>query len=91
MKQAHLIIIGRVQGVFYRANAQKEAQRLGLSGWVRNRGDGSVEAKATGTKEALEAFIDWCRKGPPAASVEKVEVSWKESTEEGAKGFHIRY
>lgn len=75
--QAELQITGRVQGVWYRASAQREAQRLGLRGWVRNREDGAVEAIAEGPRGDLEAFIQWCRRGPPAAEVEDVEVSWR--------------
>ena len=69
-----LRIRGRVQGVFYRASAQREAVRLGLTGWVRNRRDGSVEALAVGPRPAaLDAFETWCRTGPPSARVESVE------------------
>jgi acylphosphatase len=71
----HLVIVGRVQGVAFRARAIGEAHRLGLSGWVRNRMDGSVEAKAEGAPDAVEAFVAWCRRGPPAARVEEVRVT----------------
>lgn len=69
-----LRIRGRVQGVSYRASAQREAQRLGLSGWVRNRHDGSVEALVCGPADTVERFIAWAHVGPPAASVSAVEV-----------------
>ena len=71
----HLVIVGRVQGVAFRARAVGEAHRLGLSGWVRNRMDGTVEARAEGPPEAVDAFVAWCRHGPPAASVEEVQVT----------------
>ena len=68
-------IEGLVQGVGYRAAMQDRAQRLGLTGWVRNRRDGSVEAVAQGPIEALERFVAWARQGPPAARVTSVRVS----------------
>ncbi|MGL1835015.1 acylphosphatase [Rhodocyclaceae bacterium SMB388] len=71
----HLLIHGKVQGVWYRASAQNEALKLGLHGWVRNRSGGEVEALVSGPTEAVEAFIDWTREGPPAARVDRVEVS----------------
>jgi acylphosphatase len=73
-RRTHLQISGLVQGVFYRETARREASRLGLSGWVRNRSDGSVEAVAEGAPEALEAFVAWCRRGPVQARVEDVQV-----------------
>ncbi|MGZ3480546.1 MAG: acylphosphatase [Myxococcaceae bacterium] len=71
----HLVVVGRVQGVGFRARAIAEATRLGLSGWVRNRMDGTVEARAEGAPRAVEAFVAWCRRGPPAAEVQDVEIS----------------
>lgn len=71
-------IEGRVQGVFYRASAETEANRLGVKGWVRNRPDGSVELAAEGEREKLDALIAWCRRGPRGAEVERVEVDWEE-------------
>lgn len=71
----HLVVVGRVQGVAFRARAVAEATRLGLAGWVRNRTDGTVEARAEGAREAVDAFVAWCRRGPPAAQVEDVQVS----------------
>jgi acylphosphatase len=62
-----------VHGVFYRESAKTEALRLGVTGWVRNLTDGSVEAVAEGTPEALEAFVTWCRRGPTQARVTDVE------------------
>lgn len=67
-----LRITGRVQGVGYREALRSEAARLGLTGWVRNRADGSVEALAQGSSEALAQLLAWARRGPPAARVEEV-------------------
>ena len=72
-------IYGQVQGVFFRRSAKEEADRLGLFGWVRNDGDGSVETLAVGSKEKLDEFVKWCKKGPSLAQVERVEVDWQES------------
>jgi acylphosphatase len=80
--RAHLLITGRVQGVAYRMSAQDEGIRLGLVGNVRNRRDGSVEALVEGARGAVEEFIRWCRKGPPAARVAGVEVEWLEASGE---------
>ena len=77
MSQVHLIISGKVQGVFYRASCQETAQRLGLTGWVRNLPDGSVEVLAQGEKEKIEKLIEWCRKGPDGAKVSGVEMEWQ--------------
>ena len=76
MTRADLLISGRVQGVFYRASAQQEAMRLGLMGEIRNLPDGRVEAAVEGPKERIEEFIEWCKRGPPAAEVEHVGVRW---------------
>lgn len=70
----HLVIHGRVQGVAFRASAESEAKRLGLHGWVRNLRDGSVEALVGGKRPAVESFVEWAHKGPPAAHVSDVEV-----------------
>ena len=71
----HLRIHGLVQGVYYRHTTIQTAQRLGLQGWVRNRLDGSVEALASGPADAVQALIDWAHDGPPAARVDRVDVS----------------
>ena len=70
----HLVITGRVQGVAYRASMAREAERLGVTGWVRNRSDGSVEAMVAGTAEQVAAIMNWARRGPPAAQVDHVAV-----------------
>lgn len=70
-----LLVRGLVQGVGFRHALRREAERLGLRGWVRNRADGSVEAVACGAEQALDALERWARRGPPAASVDAVERS----------------
>jgi len=67
--RAQLRIVGRVQGVYFRASACQEGQSLGLAGWVRNCPDGSVEIVAEGTRANLEQLIAWCHRGPPGARV----------------------
>jgi len=74
-KTCHLRIRGRVQGVGFRIYLQREAQRHGVSGWVRNRSNGSVEAVVQGPDEAVQAVIDWARQGPPSARVTALEVT----------------
>ena len=76
--RAHLAIRGRVQGVWYRGAMQACARRLGLSGWVRNCDDGSVEAEATGDRTAVEALIAWAHHGPAGARVTGVAVDWRD-------------
>ena len=78
MTRAELFVSGRVQGVFYRASAQQEAQRLGLHGEIRNLPGGEVEAIVEGEKSRIDEFIAWCRRGPPAAEVEDVRVRFGE-------------
>src|SRR6266568_5182590 len=85
MQTARLRIIGRVQGVGYRAWAIETAARLGLRGWVRNRRDGSVEALVIGDEDAVAAMIEACRQGPFAARVSEVLVS--DADDDGSSGF----
>lgn len=75
--RAHLMISGRVQGVFYRMETKSAADHIGVFGWVRNIPDGRVEALVEGEKQQVETLIQWCRKGPTAARVHDVEVSWE--------------
>ncbi len=72
MKRVRLIISGRVQGVFFRARTKAMAESLGLTGWVRNLRDGSVEAVFEGSDSAVDAAAEWCRQGPSRAIVENV-------------------
>jgi acylphosphatase len=89
-KRAHLIISGYVQGVWFRASARDEANRLGVVGWVRNRIDGSVEVLAEGDRSQLESFVHWCHRGPEGAEVERVDVEWEPATGE-FRTFQITY
>ena len=76
LMSVHLIVSGRVQGVWFRAGTREQALELGLCGWAKNCPDGTVEIHAEGDKKTLEQFITWCRKGPPAARVSALEVEW---------------
>lgn len=87
MPSVHLIIKGRVQGVFYRATALEIAKKLGISGWIKNTGEGNVETMAAGDQEALKLFIEWCREGPPDAQVTDISISPVEN--EKMEGFKI--
>lgn len=71
----HLIIYGRVQGVFFRQSMQREAQYQAISGWVRNRSDGAVEAVVQGEPGAVEAMVRWAKRGPERAQVERVDIA----------------
>jgi len=88
--QVHLIISGRVQGVFFRANTKEVADRLGLKGYVRNTEDGNVEVVAVGDESKIKDFIEWCKKGPRHAEVEDIKIGYPEVKEE-FKEFEIRY
>ena len=69
------VVSGRVQGVFFRASSRRIAQALGISGWVRNRPDGTVEVFAQGDPDSLDEFVAWLHEGPPDAHVADVEVA----------------
>lgn len=88
--RAHLLIEGRVQGVFYRAFTRELAQKLGLRGWVKNNSDGKVEAVMEGSRELIEQAIGACRRGPAGAAVSGISISWDEKPE-GLAGFGIRH
>ena len=85
----HLSITGRVQGVFYRAWTREQAERLGVTGWVRNCPDGQVEAHVEGDQAAVEQMIERLRDGPPAANVENLRV-WDADTFD-FDGFEVRH
>lgn len=88
MKRARVVVHGSVQGVFFRVETRDRARSLGLAGWVRNVPDGTVEAVFEGEDERVESMAEWCRRGPPGAQVDHVEVEWGEP--EGGAGFAIR-
>jgi len=79
--RVHLKIEGRVQGVYFRASTVAQAQGLGLTGWVTNCSDGSVEVVAEGGRVEIEQLITWCRLGPSGARVTNVNVRWEEPQE----------
>ncbi|MGD0530158.1 MAG: acylphosphatase [Polyangiaceae bacterium] len=81
-KRVNLIVRGRVTGVFFRAAAQREAKRLGITGWVKNRQDGAVEMLAEGEEEAIKEMVSWANHGPSAARVDGVDVRWRGYTGE---------
>ena len=83
-----MIVRGRVQGVFFRAEAADRARSLGLGGWIRNNWDGTVEAVFEGRRERVESLIRWCARGPSGAVVETVETQWEGT--KGESGFAVR-
>ena len=88
MIRRRAVIHGRVQGVFFRDTARREAESRSVAGWVTNRSDGAVEAVFEGDEDAVEAMLRSCRQGPGRAEVERVEVSEEEP--EGLQGFAVR-
>jgi acylphosphatase len=76
--RVRLRVEGRVQGVFFRASTREQAIRLGLTGWVRNCPDGSVEVLAEGARSQIDELIAWCRQGPRGAQVSDVKIQWEE-------------
>ena len=88
VKRTRVVVHGRVQGVFFRDSTKEEAERRGVGGWVTNRDDGSVEAVFEGEPNAVQAMVDFCREGPSAADVERVEDTEEEP--EGLSGFEAR-
>jgi len=85
--RARVCVTGRVQGVYFRAETRLRAEAAGVSGWVRNAADGSVEAVFEGSADSVEHLIAWCRLGPPGSRVDDVEVSYE--TPSGETGFRI--
>ena len=83
-----VVVSGHVQGVFFRDRTRREAQRLGVAGWVRNCSDGTVEAHFEGPPSAIGELVRWCRSGPRHATVHELDVS--EAEPEGCAGFRIR-
>ena len=87
MPTVHLVISGKVQGVFYRATAKEQAEKLKLDGWVKNTKEGTVEILASGSSQNLLMFTEWCKIGPDGALVSNVIVT--ETKEKPEKGFKI--
>ncbi|AGB31112.1 acylphosphatase [Natrinema pellirubrum DSM 15624] len=87
--RAHVFVSGTVQGVYYRANTRDTAQENDVDGWVKNLEDGRVEAVFEGPDDAVEAMVEWCHTGSPAAEVDDVTVEYEEPRDED--GFEIRY
>ncbi|HMO59976.1 MAG TPA: acylphosphatase [Roseiflexaceae bacterium] len=88
--RAHVTIIGRVQGVNFRASTRDHARAAGVAGWVRNLDDGRVEAVFEGPRDAVERIVNWCYRGPSYARVDRVDVEWHAPT--GAEhGFQIAW
>jgi acylphosphatase len=83
-----VVITGRVQGVFFRDSTRREAARRGVAGWVRNRGDGAVEAAFEGPPDEVEALVAFCRRGPRGAVVDDVRTVDEEP--QGLTGFEVR-
>ena len=88
MIRRRVVVRGLVQGVFFRDSVRRLAQQRDISGWVANRGDGSVEAVFEGEPDAVERLVELCRTGPRGARVDSVEVSDEEP--EGLLGFSVR-
>ena len=88
-KNVHVIVKGRVQGVWFRANTKQKAEQLGVSGWIRNTQDGCVEAIFEGEEKCVNEMIDWCNRGPPLAKVNNVEVK-NQNPKNNYNGFLIK-
>jgi acylphosphatase len=88
VKRVRVRIHGRVQGVFFRAEARSRAESLGIAGWVRNAPDGSVEALFEGEPDRVDSMVEWCRHGPSGAHVTEVEV-FEEEAGQAERGFRV--
>ena len=88
--KVHVIISGKVQGVWFRTNTKQKAEYFGLTGWVRNTSDGNVEAVFEGDEKLIKEMLDWCNQGPPLAEVKKVNVNFEEPKNE-YDVFTVRY
>jgi acylphosphatase len=86
-----VLIIGRVQGVWFRASTKQQAEKLGLTGWVRNTSEGNVEAVFEGDDNKLDEMIKWCHKGSSLSKVEKVEIKKQTPPTNAYDEFSIRY
>jgi len=88
--RAHVLVTGRVQGVFFRTETKHKADRYGVKGWVSNLPDGRVEAVFEGEEESVRALVEFCNRGPPGARVTSVDLTWEDFTGE-FDGFKIKY
>ncbi|MFE6743443.1 acylphosphatase [Streptomyces tubercidicus] len=88
MIRRRMVVSGDVHGVFFRDTCRRKADELGVSGWVRNLADGTVEAVCEGEPESVQELVDWAHEGPPLATVDAVSV--REEEPEGLTGFEIR-
>ena len=88
--RAHVVIHGRVQGVFFRVETQRAAGRYNVSGWVRNKHDGTVEAVFEGEKARVDEILQWCHQGSPGAVVDRVDLEW-EAYSGDSPNFEITY
>ncbi|MCH8004581.1 MAG: acylphosphatase [Nanoarchaeota archaeon] len=90
MKRVNIKVHGYVQGIFFRSNTKKIAESLGLNGYAKNMPDGTVEVVAEGPEDKLKELIEFCKKGPEAAEVSKIDVKFDKASN-GFDGFEIRY
>ena len=88
--RAHIVVSGRVQGIFFRAETQEKAKDLGVTGWVKNLSEDRVEAVFEGERAKVEQMIEWAKKGPSGAIVNDLDLSWEEYQGEFSN-FEIRY
>jgi acylphosphatase len=86
----HVIVSGRVQGVWFRESCRQEAAAAGVSGWVANRPDGRVEAEFEGDEAGVARLVEWCRRGPPRARVDSLEARELPLLGDPAGGFDVR-
>ena len=89
MKQIHVFVTGRVQGVFFRISAQDKANKLNLTGWVKNIFNNAVEIIAEGSREELSKFTGWLQLGPPNATIDKISIEWSDQPEKQFSAFEI--
>ena len=88
--RAHVYVAGRVQGIFFRSETQDEAAKQDVTGWIRNRPDGRVEAVFEGEKDRVDRLVEFCRRGPRGVRVRNVEIFWEDCKGE-FRDFRIRY
>ena len=89
--QVHVVISGRVQGVWFRASTKEKADQLGLTGWVKNTNDGNVEAVFEGEEKFVQEMLNWCHQGPRHSKVENVEIKKQQESSNVFNDFSIRY